>query len=230
MIHAMTPPCRASAPPWNATAGAMSERSAPVSRSCPLRAGERARAAPANAPVALDWTLGLCPSARSGGSPDDAPRADGKPHSRCNTHPPTRRTRRTRAPAHIHDTDQIDLPRAAAPARSGWTPAAIVRMLPRGSAVHAHAAKARGLDPGLHLLHPCALVVDAASGRGPAHSNSSHAPRAAVSTLESMPSVELTTGPPQVLTGFQSPPSTPLRPPGPRRVARVTWSAVTTTM
>jgi hypothetical protein len=90
--------------------------------------------------------------------------------------------RRIRGPAHTHDTDQIDPPRAAAPARSGWTPAAILRMLPRGSAVHAPAAKARGLAPGLHLLHPVLYVVDAASGRVPAHSGSSYAHRAAVST------------------------------------------------
>ena len=206
IVHALTPPCRASAPLRSATAGAMSERPALLSRSCPLRADERARAGHADAPVEFDWTPCLCPSARTGGWPDDAPRAAARPHTRRNTRPPTRRAHRTRGPAHTHDTDQIDPPCVAAPARSGWTPAAILRMLPRGSAVHAPAAKARGASPG-PSPSPSRCFTSAMPRWvvGP--------PTAARSTLPAPPSTQaltarswLTTSPPQALPSFQSPP------------------------
>lgn len=227
IVHASTPPCRASAPLRSSTAGAMSERPVLVSRSCPLRADERARAGYTAAPVELDWTPCLCPSARTGGWPDDAPRAAARPHTRRNTRPPTRRARRIRGPAHTHDTDQIDHPRAAAPARSGWTPAAILRMLPRGSAVHAPAAKARGARPG-----PSPSPSRCSTSSPPRRVVC--APTAARPTLTAPLSAQaltarswLTPSPPQARTSFQSP---PLGPPAPRRAARVTWSAVTTTI
>jgi len=147
-VHGSTSPWCASAPPRSSTAGAVSERAALVSRACPLRADVRARGGHADALVWLGSTPGLCPSARTFGWPADAPRAAAPPHSRGSTHPPPRRARRTPRPVHTHDADQIDPPRAAAPARSGWTPAALLRMLPRGSAVDAPAAKARVARPG----------------------------------------------------------------------------------
>jgi hypothetical protein len=209
MVHGSTPPCRASAPLRSATAGAMSERPALLSRSCPLRADERARVGHADAPAELDWTPCLCPSAHTGGWPDDAPRAAARPHTRRSTRPPTRMARRTRGPAHTHDTDQIDPPCVAAPARSGWTPAAILRMLPRGSAVHAPAAKARVVRPG---PSPSPSQCSTSSTPRPVVSP----PTAARPTLTAPPSAQaltarswLTTSPPQALTSFQSPPLDP---------------------
>jgi hypothetical protein len=134
MLHRSTPPCRASAPPRSSTARAVSEQPDLVSRSCPLRAAARPRAEPGSALAAPDSTR--CPSVgtRRRGWRAGAPRDGASPRTRGSTRPPTRTARRRHALARILDIARIDRPHAAAPARSGWTRAAIRRTLPRGSA------------------------------------------------------------------------------------------------
>jgi hypothetical protein len=147
-VHGSTPPCRASAPPRSSTAKAVSERPALASRSCPLRAVGSVRSAPADAPAEPGSTPGPSASARRRGWPVDAPRADARARTPRSTRLPTRTVRRRPAPARIHDIVQIDLPSAAAPARSGWTRAAIRRTFPRGARAAALTAKARVARPG----------------------------------------------------------------------------------
>ena len=91
------------------------------------------------------------------------------------------------------------------------------------------------LDPATgRLLCACdagvLFAIDAASGRVPAYSGSSHAHRVAVSTgIDSQ--IVADHRPSTGAHKFSvSPPRPPLGPPAPRRAARVTWSAVTTTI
>jgi len=147
MVHGSTPPCRASAPPRSSTAKAVSERPALASRSCPLRAVGSVRSAPADAPAEPGSTPGPSASARRHGWPADAPRAHARTRTPRSTRPPTRTVRRRPAPARTHDIVQIDRPSASAPARSGWTPAAIRRTFPRGARAAALTTKARVARP-----------------------------------------------------------------------------------
>ena len=143
-----TPPCRASAPPRSPTARAASERpdSVSIASVTPLRFGAlrprrrlcRARfeATPFGVPTRRPGSARRCDSTTHG------------PRTRDSRRPPTRTDRRRRAPVRTRDIARIDRPRAA-PARSGWTRAAVCRTLPRGSA-RPRAASRR--EPGLHLI------------------------------------------------------------------------------
>jgi hypothetical protein len=146
MTHGSTPPCRASAPPRSSTARAVSKRPELLSRACPLRAFGSVRPVPADAPAAPGSRRSPAACARRRGWPAGALRADARPRTRGTTRALTRTVRRTLPPAHTHDIDRIDLPRAA-PARSGWTRETIRLTLTRGS-VHAPATKARVARPG----------------------------------------------------------------------------------
>jgi hypothetical protein len=129
-VHGSTSPCRAPAPWRSSTARAMSERAVLPSRSCPLRAADRPRSEPADAPAGSGSRPGPSASARSCGWPGDEPRAVARSHTRRSMRRPTRKTHRTREPARTRDIARIDLP-LRAPARSSWTLAA-----PRGTVPH----------------------------------------------------------------------------------------------
>jgi hypothetical protein len=200
MLHASTPLSRAPAPPRSSTARAVSERPDLLSRSCPLRAAGSVPSARASAPAAPGSRPSPSASSRTPGWPADGPAADALPHTRRSALRPTRTARRRRAPARIHDTDRTDRPRAA-PARSGWTRAADRRTLPRGSA----RPRARREGPG-GQTRAFTFSMSVIYGRA-AHA-AEHCACGGSDEPRGLPQ-RLATGPPQAVTGFQSPPLDP---------------------
>jgi hypothetical protein len=89
---------------------------------------------------------------------------------------------------------------------------------------YALAAKARVTRPG-----PSPSPSTRSTSPTPRRRSSRHTPGTSQKRAVATGSRQAT-GPPQAVTSFQSPPSTPLGPPAPWRVARATCSAVTTTM
>jgi hypothetical protein len=191
MLHASTPPSRAPTPPRSSTARLVSEGLDLLSRSCPLRAVGSVPSAPASEPAASGSTPSPPASSRTLGWPGDAPAADAPPRTRRSTLGPMRTVRRGPASARTHDTDRIARP-PAAPARSGWTRTANRRTLPHGSA----RPRARREGSG-GQTRAFTFSMPVIYGRRP--------------TLPSTARAVLATGPPQAVTGFQSPPRAPPR-------------------
>jgi hypothetical protein len=215
MLHGLTPPCRASAPPRSSTARAVSVRSELVSRSCPLRAVGSVPSAPASAPAVPGSTPRPSVSARRRGWLAGAPCAGARPRTRHSSLRPTRTARTRRAPARTHDTDRIDRPRAA-PARSGWTRTHNRRTLPRGSARPRARREGSG---GQTRAFTFSILPIYFSG---ARCSACMGPPTPATLLP-----KSSTAPHKFSV---SPPRPPLGPPAPVEVARATGSAVTTTM